>query len=351
MKIALVLAGGVSLGAYQGGAFEAMHGGGLSPDWIAGSSVGAINGAIIAGNPPDRRLAKLRQFWDRVAQPAFAGSELFSAFVPEKGPVRGWHHLASAVQTRLFGQPNFFLPTPQAGGIYDLSPLRQLVAEHVDFSVLNRGPIRFSLLTSDIETGDPVVFDTARERIEAEHLIASCGLIGDFPALEIEGRLLGDGGLIANAPVELVLQEAGTERLACFVIDLFSRHGPRPASALDAGERRSELIFASQTWQTIRHYQHLLQVRSSLSEIASHVADPEAARRLHDLGTSAASALFVLSYCPDPEEAVMRGFDFSIITLSRRWRRGAAEMHQALEHFVAHRWPEAQAGLTVFEVE
>jgi hypothetical protein len=112
-----------------------------------------------------------------------------------------------------------------------------------------------------------------------------------------------------------------------------------------------DLIFASQTWQAIRHYQHLLQVRSSLSEIASHVADPEAARRLCELGASAASALFLLNYSPDPEEVMMRGFDFSRTTLSRRWRCGAADIQQALGHFAAHRWPEARAGLTVFEVE
>jgi predicted acylesterase/phospholipase RssA len=82
-------------------------------------------------------------------------------------------------------------------------PLKTRLAELVDFSRLNGGEVRVSVATTDIETGELVIFDTARgHRIELDHVLASCGFLPEFPAVEIDGRLLGDGGLSANAPVE-----------------------------------------------------------------------------------------------------------------------------------------------------
>jgi NTE family protein len=347
MSINLVLAGGVSLGAYAAGAFAPLQEAGLVPDRIAASSVGAVNAAIAAGNPPERRVAKLRRFWQAMSQ-----SGLAPGFLDMLGPLRELHHLASAVGTRLFGQANSFLPDPfrQESGVYDLSPLRRLLAEHVEFDLLNDGPIRSNVMTVDIETGEPVVFDTARDPIGPDHLLASCGFIGDFPAVEIDGRLLGDGGLVANAPVELVLEEAGAEPSACFVVDLFSRAGARPTSPLSAGERRSDLIFASQTWQTIRHYRRLLALRAALGEIAGTLPQDDPARRLRDLGAAASTLLLVLSYQPEPEELLMRGFDFSPTTLSRRWARGESDMEAAIRRFRDLSAAPAGTGLTTVEI-
>jgi NTE family protein len=353
MKIALVLSGGISLGAYQGGAFEALQDAGLVPSWIAGSSVGAINAAIIAGNPPDRRLARLQHFWDIVRQPGFAAPAGFEALTAKAGPAREWHHMANAVWTRLFGQPKAFLPDPFADptGVYNVSPLRRLLTTHVEFDLLNDGPIRLSVLTVDIETGEPIVFDTTRDRIGPDHLLASCGFIGDFPAVEIGGRLLGDGGLVANAPVDLVLEEAGKEPSACFLVDLFSRRGRRPGSPITAGERRSDLLFASQTWQAIRHHQRLLDLRASLAEIAGRMRKDRDAECVRELGGAMPTLLLVMSYRPDPEEILMRGFDFSPATLSRRWCRGVRDMQQAIKKFAELRAGSAQAGLSTVEID
>src|SRR6478672_10200674 len=66
LRIVLVLQGGGALGAYQAGVYQALHEHGLVPDWIVGTSIGAINAALIAGNPHEQRLQKVKAFWDRV---------------------------------------------------------------------------------------------------------------------------------------------------------------------------------------------------------------------------------------------------------------------------------------------
>lgn len=199
--IALVFAGGNALGAYQAGAFAAFDRAGRKPFWLAGSSVGAVNAAIIAGNKPENRVSALREYWRRASLPDG----------PWDVPIPGWSrslHLASSVQTRLLGRPAIFSPrlslpgsaqNPEQASLYNFTPLRRTLGELIDFERVNGGDIRMSIMTVDIETGEEVVFDTSRECILLDHVLASAGLIPDFPAREIGGRWLGDGALSANA--------------------------------------------------------------------------------------------------------------------------------------------------------
>jgi NTE family protein len=177
--VALVLSGGISLGAYQAGAYEALH------------SAGRLN----VGWMPVR----LRAFW--------SSGPWLSPFSPPA--IRSRTDWLSVLQSPLFGATNLFKPRTWRGpfapfrSLYDLDPLKTRLAELVDFSRLNGGEVRVSVATTDIETGELVIFDTARgHRIELDHVLASCGFLPEFPAVEIDGRLLGDGGLSANAPVE-----------------------------------------------------------------------------------------------------------------------------------------------------
>jgi NTE family protein len=193
--------------------------------------------------------------------------------------------------------------------IYDTSPLRRTLEKLIDFERLNSGAIRVSVMTVDIETGEEAVFDTSSAPLRLEHLLASIGFIPDFPPVEIEGRLLSDGGLSANTPVEIVLSESADD-LLCFVLDCFPRAGRRPQSLLEASERQSDLIFANQTQKAIDAF------------VRAAAAQPRRERTID---------IVRLAYRASADEFGMKGFDFSRATLERRWQSGANDMAAALE--------------------
>jgi NTE family protein len=299
-RLSLVLSGGLGLGAYQAGAYQAMKENGIEPYRIAGSSVGAVNGALIAGSDPKDRIDALRTFWA-------AGDLWFRAvsFPGYLGHAQNWF---SVVHTRLFGASGHFRPrVPSPWGpfrsLYDLTPMKDRLERLVDFGRLNSGETGFSVAATDIETGELVVFDTAkRHEISIDHLLASCGFLPEFAPVEIGGRLLGDGGLSANAPIEALGNDAPNDFV--FVIDLFARDGERPRSLEDALARKNDLLFGNQTMQRLR----LLPAAGQVGPIV------------------------YLSYRPSDEEAgPEKTFDLSRATISGRWNAGAADMEAAVE--------------------
>jgi NTE family protein len=226
--IALVLSGGVGLGAYRAGAYAAVQDRGLTPQWLAGSSAGAVNAALIAGTRPENRVSALRTFW-------MGEDALFTEAFAPFAATRGWRHLQNwmkAIEARLFGarghfRPRFLThPFERLAALYDLAPMRQRIERLVDFDRLNGGDIRMAVATTEVDTGEMVIFDTGQgARIGVDHLLASCGFLPEFPTVEIEGRLLGDGGLSGNAPVEAIAH-ATDQPLTMFVIDLYPREAP-----------------------------------------------------------------------------------------------------------------------------
>src|SRR4051812_33506430 len=194
--VALVLAGGAALGAYEAGAYAALHeaGGALLPTWLASSSIGTINAVIIAGNEPSQRIEKLRKFWAANATDPLPFTSFWFGR-PTSGARRVAYNQAGVLETILFGRPTIFRPRlapgPHAGAedvsaLYDLDPLRQCLAEFVDFELLNSGAVRLSIATTDVVTGERIVFDTAERRIGPEHVIASCALLPIFAPVEVE---------------------------------------------------------------------------------------------------------------------------------------------------------------------
>jgi len=328
-RIALVLGGGNALGAYEVGAYAAFEQAGHAPSWIAGASVGAINAALIAGNPPGRRLAALRTFWERAASP--------SGPLPLVGSA--WYRVAqlsSAMQTRMFGRPSLFVTAmpglPQPVALYDAEPMRRTLAELVDFGRIAGGEPRVSVIAVDVQTGAEVVFDSARERITPDHILASAALIPDFPPVEIDGRLLVDGGLSSNVPVNVVLSEQSGGRVVCFAIDPFPRVGARPKSWIDASERQSDLMYACQTEHMLRHHAEADRLRRRLAEAGAQPAPDEV-------------TVFRLEYAGGPDETSMKMWDFSHQVLARREAAGRADMDAAL-----HLWrtaPPTGAGLVI----
>lgn len=345
-QTAVVFAGGIALGAYEGGAYAALQeGGGRLPDWVLGSSIGAVTAAIIAGNAPERRVARLRQFWQAATtDPTPVASFWFG--VPDTGAWRQVHNQASVLETLFLGRPGLFRPRlspgPRMGAndvsaLYDLAPLRAQITELIDFDRLNQGGVRVSLCTTDIVSGERVVFDTGRgARIGPEHVVASCALLPLFAPVEIGGRLLGDGGLASNAPLDLVLDDPASEGLLCFVIDLFAPDGSRPRTLGASLSRAGDLAFGNQSrrlWEAQEREQRLRAVIGRLGRTLPPElrGDPDIAAMLAE-GRLRPTEMHYLSYRAGLDEAGPgKVFDFSRATLADRWRAGEGAMQAVLQ--------------------
>ena len=315
----LILSGGVGLGAYQGGAVACLSARGIEPVWLAGSSVGAVNAAVIAAAAPNDRVAKLEALWQR-GWPLAGGAAGAMA-----GPWRHATNWATAIGTRMMGATGFFHPRmPRPFGnfrsFYDLEPLRERVSALVDFERLNGGTMRTTIAATDLESGELVLFDTARgDRIEMDHLLASCGFLPEFAPVEIGDRMFGDGGLSANAPIEALHVDPPQGPLTIFVIDLFARDGARPASLEDAITRKNDLTFSNQTWQRLEAYCREHELRRRLDALQGGGGQGKPHRVLY------------LSYRPEPADAISdKTYDYSPHSIDARWQAGRADMEEAL---------------------
>jgi NTE family protein len=340
-RVALVLAGGVGLGAYQAGAYAVLHERKpLLPDWLAGSSAGAVNSALIAGNAPDDRVERLRSFWR-------GGATISSMLEPHLSePWRHVHNWMNVAQARIFGADGYFRPHVGANplelfaSLYDLSPMRTRIEYLVDFDRLNGGPVRVSVATTDIESGEVVVFDTAKgDRIGVDHLLASCGFLPEFAPVQIDGRILGDGGLSVNAPLEIVLTSSDAdgdteEELICFVIDLFARDGEPPVDLETALARKNDLLFGNQTFQRLKAFGRERELREQIDRLLTLMSEKQRTQAMSSmplLRRGRATSILYLSYRAPPEEAgPEKSFDLSPATLMSRWEAGALDMEEAL---------------------
>ncbi len=343
---ALVLAGGIALGAYEAGAYAALEAdGGPLPDWVLGSSIGAVAAAIIAGNPPERRTARLRQFWrTATTDPTPVASFWFG--VPDSGAWRQAHNQASVLETLAFGRPGIFRPRLSAGprvgandvsALYDLAPLRAQVIDLIDFDRLNRGDVRVTIAATDVVAGERVVFDTGRGmKIGPEHLVASCALLPLFAPVEVEGRLLGDGGLASNAPLDLLLDDPAFGGALCFVIDLFAPEGSRPHTLGASLSRAGDLAFGNQTRRLLERQEREQQLHAVIGRLGE--ALPLELRNRPDIAAMLAEGrlrqteMHYLSYRAGLDEAgVAKVFDFSRATFADRWRAGEEAMRAVLQ--------------------
>lgn len=359
-KVCLVLSGGVALGAYQAGAYAVLHKHpDLWPQRLAGSSIGAVNAAVIAGSRPKERLDRLRGLWEAMsAEPGPLGTTSLARWAQGS-----WRHAvswASVLQTRFLGRPGVFQPrVPElmlrnVTSVYDMGPFRASLSEFIDFDRVNGGEVRVSVVATDVETGQGVVFDTHNgDRIDPDHLLASCGFLPDFAPVEIDGRLLGDGGLVANAPFESVLlDESERDELLCFIVDLFSPDAGRPTTLEEAAGRRWDLMFGNQSRLKLESIEREYRLRWALARLARQLGpdladDPDVARLLAQ-GIQRAAAVLHLRYrAPVHEPGPEKPFDFSRASVDDRWEAGSLDMEEAIR-FVATAPP--QAGISVHQV-
>lgn len=326
-RFALVLSGGNALGSWQAGAFEAMVARGYAPDRVSGASVGAINGALIVGNPPDRAVERLRAFWSP------AGASWWPA------ELDAWRRTAAVSATLAAGRWQAFTPRPFLGqpwvgdgapspSLFDTRPLAATLERSVDWERVNDGLVRLTVTAVELESGLDAAFDTTRDRLGPDHVRASTALMPAFAPVEIGGRWYVDPGLSANLPVDAVLAEPGDGPLLVIALDLLPLSAPKPATFGEAAGRLQDLVFAAQ---------------------ARRAAD--AWKAVYDLHGPKAPAVTLarLSYSDQGREVAGKAFDFSPETAGERWAAGATAMHALLDRLEAGDLPIGEPGLTVVQ--
>jgi NTE family protein len=355
-KIALALAGGNALGAYGAGAYEALHERGYTPQLVSGASIGAINGAIIAGNAPEQRIPKLREFWRQ----AGTGSAFGSA--PAGGKPREMYNAAHALQTLLMGRPGLFtlrlpgllsiLPgMPPDVALFDSKPLVATLQRVIDFDLLNRAEVPLVIGTVDMETGEPVFFDTRKERFEPRHFLATTAFTPGFPPVEIDGRCLADPGLISNLPIDAILDPLPAEDLLMFAIDLFDLRGQRPRS-LDTGlERAQDIVFSSQSLRAIEARSREHRLRRIISELGGHVPQElrSSAAELIRTGRDNDLTLVLLAYRARAHELSAKTVEFSRASIEERWVAGCDDVNAALDKLEAGDATSAELGYAFYD--
>lgn len=290
-SVALVLQGGGALGGYQCGVYEGLHAAGVVPNWFAGISIGAINAAILAGNAPEDRIARLRGFWELISEPgealsmpAMAIRGAVAAFPDETGML-AWARGMSAFGALLQGQRGFFQPrllspflfsdaSAEATSFYDTTPLYDTLRRYIDFDRINRDrSVRLTVGATGITRGNFRYFDSTREEIRAEHIVASGALPPAFPAVEIDGEWYWDGGIVSNTPLEYILAERPREDTLALQVDLWSARGPRPQSMMDVLERMKDIRFSSRTRHGTQLVEATQKLRRALQELITQLPD------------------------------------------------------------------------------
>jgi len=337
-QVALLFQGGGALGSFQAGVYEKLDELGVEIDWVAGISIGAVNAAIIAGNPPGQRMAKLRYFWEKVS------GGMPNLWLPDNDHIREAAHLAAAGAVAMFGVPGMFrphlIPAPlmpegskDATSFYNAEPLRQSLDELIDWDLLNDGPVRLSVGAVDVESGNFAYFDTrgkdggrgVNTRIDARHIMASGALPPGLPAVEIDGRHYWDGGIVSNTPLAYVLDHQRSDMLV-FQVDLFPAAGPLPRQITDVYSRQKDIQFSSRTRQVTDIYLRLRRehkaIRAVLSHLPAEMCDDPEVQRVRALLEDGAVNIVHLIYRSRAWESGARDFEFSRGTMLDHWSQG-----------------------------
>jgi NTE family protein len=363
-QIVLLLQGGGALGSYQAGVYQALAEADLHPNWVAGISIGAINSAIIAGNAPDKRVDRLREFWETVSAPPlgipyFKSIELQNPFV---------HHLVNqgrAVNILLFGAPNFFTPrvlpgpflpapTPDKASYYDTSPLKDTLERLVDFDRINAGHMRFSVGAVNVATGDFAYFDTATDRITPEHVIASGSLPPGFPATEVAGEYYWDGGLVSNTPLQWVLDCQPRKDTLAFQIDLWSAHGALPHDLTEVEVRHKDIVYSSRTRAATHQYKEAQKLRIAIANFMKQLPDEyrnsEHAKKLQQEADEKVCNIVHFIYRARSYEGIAKDFLFSRRMMAEHWETGYGDARRSLAEPEVMQLPNPTEGVRIFEV-
>ena len=362
-QIALLLQGGGALGAYQAGVYEALAEADLHPDWVAGISIGAINSAIIAGNPPEKRVDALREFWHTVSAsplgiPSFRDIQYDDTQRLLINQGRAWN-------TLFFGAPHFFVPrmpppylwpprSADKASYYDNTALRATLEGLVDFDLINSGEMRFSVGAVEVRSGNFIYFDSTKHKIAFEHIAASGSLPPGFPATKIGDEYFWDGGLISNTPLEWVLNAQPRCDTLAFEVDLWNARGELPKDMVEVEVRHKEIIYSSRNRAATDRYKYVQKLRIALARLLKQL--PEELRNGDDAKLLLGEAddkvcnIVHLIYRARPYEGIAKDFEFSRRTMEEHWRTGYSNARQTLANPEVLELPDRLEGVRTFDI-
>jgi NTE family protein len=357
---ALVLQGGGALGAYQAGVYEALLESDSKLDWVAGVSIGAINAALIAGNAPDQRVARLKEFWQLVSSGPVQSAPVDWG---DRAALNQWSAMAGA----LFGIPGFFRPrmdpTLLLGGAapvlsyYDTAPLKATLERLVDFDRINRRETRLSVGAVDVRTGNSIYFDNTDPKLKkfgVEHIMASGALPPGFPPVHIGTDAYWDGGILSNTPLQYVLDKwPRTTRLVVLQVDLFSARGPMPRTLSEVAERQKDITYSSRTRMNTDAAAASVNLQQALADLIKKLpaqlrSDPTVAALSAQM-THQPIDIVHLIYRDKPYELDTKDYEFSRAMVTEHWEAGARDMRNTIAH---PEWLESatENGVTTYDL-
>ncbi|MBS0309208.1 MAG: patatin-like phospholipase family protein [Proteobacteria bacterium] len=360
-RIALVLQGGGALGAYQAGVFQALHENQLCPDWVVGTSIGAINAALIAGNEPHLRLERLREFWDRISH----RDSVDMNKVPDH--VRKLNTWLTAVDATMRGVPGFYTPRmmspfmfglsvqPEAASFYDTSALTDTLHDLVDFNYLNaQGGMRMTVNALKVTSGELVGFDNTKQTIGPRHIIASGALPPGFPGVRVDGELYWDGGLYSNTPLETVLEDEPRKNTLCFMVDLWSPDGEEPTNLDEVQTRQKDVTYASRSKRHIEAYQQLHNMRRCMyalqKSLPPEMRDSAEIKLMAAHGCNTTMHIVHLPYSGRDWNMASKDINFSKGSINWRWELGYHDACRAIKQAGWLNKVEQHTGVIVHEL-
>jgi NTE family protein len=346
--VALMLQGGGALGAYQAGVYQGLDEAGIMPNWLAGISIGALNTAIIAGNAPEDRVAKLLAFWETICQPAYGPPvppSIEQALFNSNDTVRKAFTAMQAVGALVDGQKGFFTPRfppplpavsgpPQNASYYDTTPLKATLERLCDFDRINSKEIRVSVGAVNVHTGNFAYFDNTHMTLRPEHFMASGALPPGFGAVEIDGEYYWDGGLMSNTPLYEVAQASPRRDTLAFQVDLWSALGPVPDNITDVQGRMKDIQYSSRTrlvtdmMQRSQRFRHVL--REVLERVSPEHKDDPWCKLASELSCSKRYNIVHLIYRTKEYEGHYKDYQFGLSTMRQHWESGLDDIRNSL---------------------
>ena len=338
-QIVLVLQGGGALGAYQVGVYEAMHEAGVEPDWVIGTSIGAINAALIAGNAPEKRFERLREFWAKLENgtDAFDLLRLFT----------GLPNASANLATMTSGIPAFFTPHlpawlgshiplgVEAAAYYTTAPLRETLSGLIDLEHINARHIRLTVGAVNVRNGEMRYFDSRDEPVHLDHVIASGALPPAFPAVRIDGDPYWDGGIYSNTPIEAVLDDKPRQDSLIFAVQMWNPEGPDPETLWEVMGRQKDIQFASRARSHIARQKQIHHLRHIVRELSKQI--PEKLRnspQVKELASWGCNTTMHVARLVAPKldgEDHTKDIDFTRSGIRARWEAGYADTKRMLD--------------------
>ena len=340
-RVALVLQGGGALGAYQAGVYQALHEADIQPDWISGVSIGAINAALIAGNPPEKRMERLSAFWESVT------ARKLWVLTPDGDVFRQMRNAASSMMSAALGQPGFFSPrfpgpwlsapgAEAATSYYDTAPLRETLCKLVDFDLLNSSDIHFSVGAVNVASGNFVYFTNTTETIGPEHILASGALPPAFPMVKIGNEHYWDGGIVSNTPLQYLLDHEDGLNALVFQVDLFNARGQLPSDISEVQARLKDILYSSRTRYNTDVFRRVhawkARLREAFLKMPKELMSEEDRRMLEELEHQPEMTILQLIYQQKAYEGHAKDFEFSDTSMREHWTSGLEDTKRTLKH-------------------